>query len=1173
MSYIISKGQTLTKINKIVMQGFKSFANKTEIILGDGFNCVLGPNGSGKSNVLDALCFVLGKTSVKSLRAEKSANLIYNGGKKKNPAKSAEVTIYFDNKDKVFPLEQEEIKLSRTVKASGSSTYRINNETVTRNQVAELLTNSRINPDGYNIILQGDIVRIVEMSLLERRRIIEEIAGISIYEEKKQRAINELNKVEEKLKESDIILAERDVYLRELKKERNQAMKFRELDDKIKRNKASVTYDKLSSREKKKDQLDRDIKKKEDEIKNIEGEIAGLKKELEDRKKEIEEINKEIEKKGDKDQVEIQKQIEELRVSIGTSRTRISSIEDSLLKISERKAGLEQGFAELSEKIERLKKEKQELEKSASAKEKQMAEIEEKIAKFKSKHELKDSENLEKELEELDKKAEEKLAEIHALREKQQNLLREKDRHEYQISTFEEKITKVLEIKKEHSKDLDTLKQKRQEFKSSTLELNKRLNDDSSITAQLANARSRLLKAKEELARLSAKQSGMKDNARDIAIQKILELKKKLKGIYGTISDLGQVSSEYAVALEVAAGSRVKSIVVESDKIAAECIKYLKTNKFGSASFLPLNKIKSAKPNPEITKILNESGVKGRAIDLVKFDAKYKSAFSYVFGNTVVVSDIDTARKIGVGRVRMVTLDGDLTEMSGAMHGGYRKKAAGQAFQEKEIAAKIEEFEKEELDLEAVVSNLESRKNDNEAEITRLRHLKAELEAEIIKLEKSLHLEDSDLDITKNQKKELESKVTEMDKELRELNTGITKANMELANVKSGKQALRDRINALKNPALLAELNTFEQKKGELKEEIMQVKADMKNIDVQISTILEPEEGNTRRILKQHEKEELDFRNEIKKLEALIKNNEKELKEKESTQKEFYSKFKGLFKKRDAVNDEVNKLENKIYKKESDRRDEEQKRNVISLDNAKITAELEGVREEYKEYEGVQIYKDKDFEQIKKEIWEFEKMVKDMGAVNMKALEIYDAVEKEYNEVVEKKAKLVKERHDVLLMMNEIETKKKDLFMETYDQINKNFQNKFSLLSTKGEATMELEEPETVFEGGLNIKVKLTGKKFLDIRSLSGGEKTMTALAFLFAVQDHEPAPFYVLDEVDAALDKRNSEKLAQLVRQYVSKAQYVIISHNDNVISEADNLYGVSMNEHGISKVVSLKI
>jgi chromosome segregation protein len=269
----------------------------------------------------------------------------------------------------------------------------------------------------------------------------------------------------------------------------------------------------------------------------------------------------------------------------------------------------------------------------------------------------------------------------------------------------------------------------------------------------------------------------------------------------------------------------------------------------------------------------------------------------------------------------------------------------------------------------------------------------------------------------------------------------------------------------------------------------------------------------------------------------------------------------------------LSKFENNLYKTEEKRRNIESSLNKLSLDNAKVSAELQGLLEEFKEFEGVVLFKSKEKEKIKKEIWEFEKMVKDIGAVNMRALEIYDQVQKEYNNVLEKKAKLKQEKEDVLIMMNEIETRKKDLFLNTYEAINDNFKDKFSHLTTKGEATLELEDPETVFEGGLNIKVRLTGKKYLDIRSLSGGEKTMTALAFLFAVQDHEPAPFYVLDEVDAALDKRNSEKLAQLIRQYVNKAQYVVISHNDGVISEADNLYGVSMNEHGISKIVSLSI
>ncbi|MBT4021849.1 chromosome segregation protein SMC [archaeon] len=1155
------------------MQGFKSFAKKTEIVFGDDFNCILGPNGSGKSNVLDALCFVLGKKSAKSLRAEKSANLIYNGGKTKQAAKQAEVSIYFENHDEEFPVEEKEVKLTRIVKSTGVSTYKINNKTMNRIQVVELLSNARINPDGYNIVLQGDIVRIVEMSPLERRRIIEEIAGINIYEDKKQKALNELNKVEEKLKESDIILAERQAYLRELKKERNQAMKFKELDEKIKRNKATRLHVKINIKEKKKQGIDKDIKAKQESISKVDKEIKELKERIVIIKEDINKINKEIEEKGDKDQIRIQKIIEELRVNVGTNKSRINSIENELTRVAERKAQLQQSYDEINEKIKRLESERITYEKSINQKESQIKQLESKISGFKSKHKLSDSDNIEKEIEDLDKRAEDKLKEIQDYRETQQNLLREKDKFEYQIDSADEKIAKVLSIKKEHQRELENLTKIRQQFKQATLELNTRLNADSEVTAQLSTARSRLLKIKEELAKNRAKQVGMKENSKDIAIQKILESKNRIKGIFGTVSSLGQVNSEYSQALEVAAGGRIKSIVVESDKVASECIKLLKQSRLGVASFLPLNKIRPAVPDPNVSKVLNYPGVQGRAVDLVKFNPKYKNVFSYVFGNTVVVENIGVARKIGVGTLRMVTLDGDLTELSGAMHGGYRKRTSSHGFQEKELVTKIEEYEAQEADLEGIVSDLETKKRDNEERITKLRHEKAELEADIIKIEKSLHLEDSDLDISKNMKKDLKEQIEKVSKELNELQLKISKSNSELAQIKMQKQQLRDKINALKNPRLIAELNTYEQKKTELREEIIRIKSDMKNIEAQIETIMKPEITNTKKILKQHEKEVDTFTEEIKQLKALIKVEEKDLKEKEGMQKEFYSKYKALFKKRDSINEDLNKTEQKQYKKDESRRNIELSLNKISLDNAKITAELEGLLEEFKEYENVPIFKDKDEEKIKREIWEFERMVNNMGAVNMRALEIYDAVEKEYTSVLDKKELLVKERHDVLLMMNEIETKKKDLFMNTFEGINDNFKKKFVTLSTKGEATLELEDPETVFEGGLNIKVRLTGKKFMDIRSLSGGEKTMTALAFLFAVQDHEPAPFYVLDEVDAALDKRNAETLASLIRQYIDKAQYIVISHNDGVISEADNLYGVSMNEHGMSKVVSLRV
>ncbi|MFH0875220.1 MAG: chromosome segregation protein SMC [archaeon] len=1164
----------MTRINKLIMQGFKSFAKKTEIVFGEKYNCILGPNGSGKSNVLDALCFVLGKTSSKSLRAEKSANLIYNGGKLKNPEKAATVTIIFDNHDKSFPLEDKEIKISRTVVESGNSIYKINEKKSTRNEIVELLSTAKINPDGYNIILQGDITSLIEMSPVERRQIVEEVAGIGIYEEKKQKAMNELNKVEENLKEADIILAERATYLKELKKERNQALKFKELDEKIKQNKATILDIKINSKQKQKDSLEKQIDLYRKKIESIAKEITELKEELIKKKQAINDINKEIEQKGDKDQIKLQKDVEQLRVDVATNKTRIGSAENELSRITQRKDQLVATQKEIKEKIERLNLEKSTLTKLAKEKSETIARIEEKVQKLKTKHNLDDTTTIEKEIEELDSFADKKQVEITELREKQQNFLREKDKIEYQVQTTDEKIDKVFAVEKENEGELNRLKQIKQEFKKATLELNQRINEDSGFSAQINNARAKLVSLSSELAKINAKQIGQREMIEsDIAVKRILEQKNKIRGIYGTVSELGQVSSKYALALEVAAGPKLKSVVVDSDKTAADCIRYLKAGKLGTATFLPLNKIKGAPPAPELNRLLSSGGVHGIASGLVTYDLQFKNVFSYVFGNTLVVDDIEVARKIGIGSARMATLDGDIAESSGAMQGGFRRKSAGGGFQEKELADELASLEKQEADAKSIISVIERRKIENEDKIAKLRELKANLEADIIKIEKTLHLESGDLEVSKKLKKDLVEKSKEFENELKGVMNKVTACNKELADAKIKKQALRQKLDTLRSPTVLAEFNTFEQKKSELKEELLKVESDNRNIDVQISTILAPELNNSNKILKQHEKEFAAFESEIKTLSEKIKVQEKELLEKEKAMQEFYQKYKALFKKRDSLNEEAAKIERNIMVKDDTRRNEELKVNNVSLDNARISAELAGLNEEFKEFAGVPLFKDKDEETIKKEIWEFEKMRQDIGAVNMRALEIYDKVEKEYNEIITKKDKLAKEREEVLIMMNEIEARKKELFMKTFENLSMHFKNIFSVLSTKGDALLELESPETIFDAGLLIKVRLSGKKFLDLRSLSGGEKTMTALAFLFAVQEFEPASFYVLDEVDAALDKRNSERLAELIRRYTAKAQYLIISHNDGVISEADNLYGVSMDEHGISKVVSLRI
>ncbi len=1164
----------MTKINKMVMQGFKSFAKRTELLFGGDFNCVLGPNGSGKSNVLDALCFVLGRSSSKALRAEKSSNLIYNGGKSKKPSKEGEVSIFFDNEKNTFPTEDREVKVSRIVRQNGQSIYKINDRKSTRQEILDLLSVARINPEGFNIIMQGDIVRFTEMPATERRVLIEEISGISIYEEKKNKALRELERVGEKLKEAEVVLRERNSYLSDLKKERDQAIKHKELSGKVKENKATYLHLKIEKRQKIKDEFEDKIGEEKKKLDEIDAKIKEIKAENEEKKAKIDEISKEIEEKGEKAQVELHKQIESIKVELATNKTKIESFKNEINRVKQREIELKNDLEEQEKQINELKQKKSALQKENKEIVDEKNSIEGEINKFKKKHSIDDVSGVEKEIDELDKEIEEKEKEMSEIREKQQNYLREKDRVEIQIQSMDEKIGKVLEVEKENEDQIKDLKNKKQLFKKTTLELNECLANDSAYAAKLVEARQKLVSANEKLAMLNAKNLSIQENVSgSIAIQKILEQKNKIKGIYGTVSDLGKVSKKYSLALEIAAGNRIKSIVVENDKVAADCIKYLKKGKLGVATFLPLNKLKGNAIDPAVKKLLSSQGVHGLAIDLVDFEPKFKKVFQHVFSNTIVVDDVDTARRIGVGATRMTTIDGDIVEVSGAMQGGFRqRKKEGLGFQEKEVVKDISEYEEAVATLQNNISSLEEKRASNEARIAELRELKANTEGEIIKTEKTLHLETGDLDASKNQKGVLGTELKDIDEKLDKITDDVTEKNRELAQIKIKKQGLKSKISKLRNPTLVAQLNAFEEKNDQLRERIIQLDSEIKSMDIQINMVL-PEQEKIKSILDANDKEIGKFNTMIENLQTTIKEKTQELKDKEEKEKEFYSKFKKLFNERTAINNDIQKNESKIESMREVSRSAEIKINTQSLENAKVSAELAGLKEEFQQYEGVPLNKQKDEEALKKEINRFELLVEQMGTVNMRALEIYEAVEKEYQALLEKKEKLMSEKEDVHEMINEIEGKKKDLFMNCLSTVEENFKRIFSDISKKGEASLHLEDEENPFEGGLLIKVRLAGTKFLDIRSLSGGEKTMTALSFIFAIQEHEPHSFYVLDEVDAALDKHNSEKLAKLIRSYADKAQYIVISHNDGIISEADNLYGVSMNEFGMTSVTSLKI
>ena len=1160
----------MTKINRITIHGFKSFAHKTEISLGEKYNCILGPNGSGKSNVGDSLCFVLGRLSAKSMRAEKAANLIFNGGKKHKPSSAGVVEIEFDNTDGTFPSDKKSVILSRTITKKGSSIYRINGKRHTRTQTLDLLSRGRINPDGYNIILQGDIMRFVDMPTVERRKIIEQISDISHYENRKRKALLELNKVEEKLGNAEIILKERKSYLRELKRDRDQALKFKDVKDKIDSHKRTYFHIQIEDRRAEFKKFDGRVKEIEGKIKTYDEKVIVLKKEIEKAREKIQAINKEIEEKGEKGQVQVHKEIEEIKTEVIKHKTRVSTLKDEIHKIDVRKTQVRAEGKELVEKQKEYNQKIKDIDLDINRKKAELKTFENKILILRKKNNIGASEDMEKNLAELDKKIDEKQDEIQKVRLKQQELFRENDKIEYQLQTIDEQILKVKAVSQENKEQINILKHKKHEFKRATLDLNKCLDNDSSFVSQLSNARRKLIDLQEQFAKLNARTQSVQANHQ--VNQAISHLQKKnFSGVYGTIGQLGKVQRKYSVALEAAAGARTNFVVVKDDAVAAKCIRFLKDNRLGSASFIPLNKIKVSEISSEHRTLLKKGGVHDFALNLISYNAQYRKAFAYVFGSALIIDDLSVAREIGIGRARMISLDGSIAEASGVMRGGFRK-ARGGAFQEKDSLELLDKIQAEIGENQSIISSIENKRHGNDEIITTLRKLKGELEGDIIKLEKSLHLGTDDLDANSKVKKELKEKKISIDKEITEIQKQVNLINRELADLKSRKQISRSKITESKNPRVLAELSAFEEGKQRCRETIIRGENDVKNIKSQVAQLIAPDIEKFEEILKQHDKEKEKFSQELKNLTEGLKSKEKDLKVKEDASKKFYSQYRELFGRREKFNSQVNTAEVKIDKFRDSSRVQERELNLLSLKNAEIKARLSVIEEEHEKYKGADLLKNKTEEELKKELTKFEVILSQMDAVNMKALEKYDEVEKEFNALVEKKQSLHSEKTEVLTLMNEIETRKKDHFMKTFKETNKHFQEIFSKLFTKGSAYLQVDNEKNPFEEGLSIKVKLTGKRYMDLKSLSGGEKTLTALAFIFAVQEHQPAKFYILDEIDAALDKHNSEKLAKLIGSYSQRAQYLVISHNDSIISEADTLYGVSMND-GISKITSLKL
>ncbi len=1142
-----------TYINKLRLKDFKSFSKPTVLDLGPGFNCVMGPNGSGKSNILDSLCFVLGRLSTKSIRAENYSDLIHTS--KSKQAQTSEVAIRLDNRARGFPIDSDIIEISRSILKSGQTVYRINGKRATRNQVLELLAMSKITPEGHNIILQGDVEKFVSMSPVSKRQLIEEVAGIWVYESKKDSAIKELKKVDEKLREVQIVMTEKGSYMKSLESDKQTAEKYRSYQNELEQAKVSGIKIKLSNLNERKSAVAKKLGKIEEKNKHIEDKAEAAKEKLETLESRLESVEKEIEGRGGEAQLELQRSVERLKDNIENGKSIVKSSENEIKRIDVRKKQLQNNLEDLNKKVKEkekfissLRKDKEQLNARESAIKKSVGLSD------------KDLENLDQVLENKEKEVEILNKELIGIKEGINNKLAEIKIIDFKLEQSDGKLKEFSE-KEEQVREIQSDKDR---YKQVILEINKILSEDSKLTSDVQNIRVKLNDKEDISARLRSNIRAAQDLImRDRAISRILSSKNKVEGIFGTVAELGRLEPKLKDALSVAAGGRMRNIVVDNENTAINCLNLLRESRSGVATFLPLNKIKTTYTSAGVKIALSKKGVVGLASELISCDPKFKVVFQHIFRNTLIVENSSVAKSLGIGKYNMVTLDGDLFGSSGAITGGFRREGTGISFVEKDAGEKLDSLLTEITSLNKEIKLKDKEKHKLEKSLFSLRSEKAELEAKIG------IIEDMDLDpdsVKKektdflNDRKELQKIIGELEKEEKSLSSKIESKTIERNSIRSKSKELK-----------------FGKKKRELDELESKISTLESKISVEGSTLensLQRDKKDIARVLISLAKEREEFVVQIKSEEDNAKKNRTLLTAKEKEEKEVFGKLQKLFSEKSKLSEQI-KNRNKQY---MDIREsllgEDEEKNALTISNAKIDAELSAAKEDLEPIKNVKILAHiKTIQEAKKRQSELRKNLDGMGNVNMRALEIYDGAKKEFEKLQWRVNKLDEEKSSIGELLDRIESEKIGAFMETFTKVNEHFSKTFKRVTENMIAKLSLENEQSPFEGGLRVEITGLNKEKKSVFSLSGGEKTLTALSFIFAIQSFDPAPFYLLDEIDAALDKVNSEKVAELLNVYSKHSQVVLITHNDAIMNAADNIYGVYKTKEGSSGITSLRV
>ena len=1178
-------------LKRLELQGFKSFADKTVLEFMPGITSVIGPNGSGKSNISDAIRWVLGEQSMKSLRGSKSLDIIFAGTQNRKSLGFAEASLVFDNTDGTLPIEYSEVIVTRKIYRSGETGYYINKTPCRLKDVLELFMDTGIGKDGYSIIGQGKIDEILSNKSEDRRHIFEEAAGIVKYRVRKAESEKKLEHTKVNLLRINDILSKIETNIEPLKIQSEKAKKYLNLREELKNIEIGLFLYNIEKYKKDLEEIVKDEEIYKEQCNEEEGRLERIKALKEELKNEIDSLTLKIEEMSNLG-FESQKEIEMLNSDINVSNTRIANNTENSERFKNEIEELQKRIEELEEEKKQKEEKKENLKINRVKFENELKEKEEELAKITKKLSSKELEIEEhkKRVEENTDKRYELQSNINEQEINYQNYEKRQEQIKNEIRTNISELDSTRLKKEDISKDFYEIDNKRNALLSQLNEINEKRQEadkkikeyDNNINMLLSEMRIKDSKLKFLIETEKEKEGYIKSVK--MLLKDCENIKELGKGMHGVLANVIEVPEEEQTAIEMCLGASLQNIVTDTEEDAKRLVEHMRKNNLGRGTFLPISSVRGKK----LEKIKgHEKGLIGIASDLIKYDKKYEQIILNLLGRTVIVDNMETAVKVAKQNsyaFRIITLEGDVINPSGAITGGSVAKKTvnilGRSREieklEKEVAnlkTKIEKLEKEKIEYENGVEDILEGASSLEKELQEIEINYATGKQKVIAIDENITRIETRLNKLKEEQKRLEEqkeealqnkeKFEKMCETISEENEKLTKIITEFAELNKDNQKYVDDLN-FDITNLKISVSSFDESENSIQE-----------LQERINTEIE----NTNKSI-QNKKEQIEqIKQDNFNLEKTIEEIKEKIKQIKETVKNSGSKIEELKEQRIEKNKKLASQEDEITSKF--KIIEDLKSQIVKIDVKKTKTEdeiNEIINKMWEEYEltpnNVVDYKKPDNIQLtQKKVKELRNALKELGSVNIDSIEEYKNLKERYDFMCEQRVDLENTMAKLRKVITEMTGIMKEQFSEKFKLINKNFAEVFKELFGGGTASLKLEDEENILECGIEITVQPPGKKLQNMMLLSGGEKAFTAIALLFAILKINPAPFCVLDEIEAALDDVNVYRYAEYLKKFAKDTQFLVITHRKGTMEAADTVYGVTMEESGISKLLSIKL